>query len=242
MSKFITTKTTSSIFLATLLVLGTIVTILPSAQAQQYYEESYGSEYPSYKDNYDYKSKDISSTIVKKIKCNNINSNNNGVDVSLGLPNGNDDIVEAQAEGGDQATTANGWGNGERNGYKQKDNGFKFVCVNNNDNENNIIVINETTPEPTITCEECILNNLTPDELQRLNDCFAFPCQIDISGQPIVITSLAELCDVLQDATAAETYEFFSSIFSDFPEQKETAANILVCLSEVFNLNTTPTL
>ncbi len=242
MSKIISAKTNSAIFLGTLLVLGTIATILPSVQAEPYYEDKYDPEYPLYQDNNYYKSKDSSSTIVKKIKCNNINSNNNGVDVSLGLPNGNDDIVEAQAEDGDQATTANDWGNGERNGYKQKDNGFKFVCVNNNDNENKIIVINETTPEPTITCEECILNNLTPDELQRLNECFAFPCQIDIGGQAIVVTSLAELCEVLQDATAAEIFEFFFSIFSDFPEQRETTANILVCLAEVFNLNTTPTL
>jgi hypothetical protein len=50
-------------------------------------------EYPS--DNSYYKSKDNSSSVIKKINYNNINSNNNGVDVNLGLPNGNDVIAEA---------------------------------------------------------------------------------------------------------------------------------------------------
>jgi hypothetical protein len=102
------------------------------------------------------------SDIIKKIKCNNINSNNNGVDVNLGIPN-NDAIAEAQAADNEgQATSANEWGYG--NEYKQKDNGFKFVCVNNNDNENNVVVVNGTTPEPPIpepdlACEECFAAN-----------------------------------------------------------------------------------
>jgi len=164
-------------FLATLLVLGTIATILPTAQAQPNYEDTYDPDYPSYSQDYEpaytsdnsyYKSKD-SNVILKKINCNNINSNNNGVDVNLGLPNGNDAMAEAQAEDEGQATTANEWGYG--NEYKQKDSGFKFVCVNNNDNENNVIVVNETIPEPepepepTITCEECFAENLTPEQL-----------------------------------------------------------------------------
>jgi len=113
LNKIVSTKTTSSIFLAALLVVGTIATILPSAQAQPYYEmnngygsyepgpaytnnNSYESEYAS--DNSYYKSKD-SNVILKKINCNNINSNNNGVDVNLGVPN-NDALVEAQAAEG----------------------------------------------------------------------------------------------------------------------------------------------
>jgi hypothetical protein len=45
LSKSISIKRNSAIFLATLLVLGTISTILPSAQAQQYYEDNYDPEY-----------------------------------------------------------------------------------------------------------------------------------------------------------------------------------------------------
>ena len=147
MNNILSTKTTSSIILTTLLVLGTIATISPTAQAQPYYEEnryepeypseytinnSYEPEYPS--DNSYDKSKD-SSTVIKKINCNNINSNNNGVDVNLGIPNGNDALVEAQAE--DEAATANGL-YGEKN-----NNNFKFVCSNDN---NNINIVEEPIP------------------------------------------------------------------------------------------------
>ena len=146
LNNILPTKRTSAIFLATLLVLGTIATISPTAQAQPYYEEnrydpeypseytinnSYEPEYPS--DNSYDKSKD-SSTVIKKINCNNINSNNNGVDVNLGIPNGNDALVEAQAE---EAATANGL-YGEKN-----NNNFKFVCSNHN---NNINIVEEPIP------------------------------------------------------------------------------------------------
>ena len=172
MNKIVSTENTSAIFLATVLVLGTISTISPSfmlgAQAEPYYgmnnrydsyEPDYSdrnnyapTEYPSYKpespsDN-SYKSKDSSNTIIKKVKCNNINSNNNGVDINLGIPN-NDALVEAEAADNEgQTTTTNGFGYGERNnnnGYKQNDKDFKFVCINNNNNINE-----QTNPPPDI--------------------------------------------------------------------------------------------
>jgi hypothetical protein len=154
LSKIILAKRKSTIFLSTLIVLGTLATILPSVQAAPYFEDRYNSDYQSY-ENRDYKSKD-NNVILNKIKCNNINSNNNGLEAGLGLPNSVNPIVEAQAENGDQPTTAaaNNWGNGERN---NNDSDFRFVCINNNDNENNVIAVNETEgqqpvqpePEPT---------------------------------------------------------------------------------------------
>ena len=84
-------------------------------------QNTYEPEYPSYQSDYNleypsdnsYKSKD-SSVILKKINCNKINSNNNGVYVNLGIPN-NDAIAEVQAADNEgQATTANGFWNGER--------------------------------------------------------------------------------------------------------------------------------
>jgi hypothetical protein len=54
---------------------------------------------PKYTNNNSYEPReypsDNSSSVIKKINCNNINSNNNGVDVNLGLPNGNDVLAEA---------------------------------------------------------------------------------------------------------------------------------------------------
>jgi hypothetical protein len=214
LSKIISTKRNSAIFLATLLVLGTIATILPSAQAQSYYEHGYDSQYPSYKDNNNYKSKDSSSNsvIVKKIKCNNINSNNNGIDVNVGSSNSNDAIAEAQAEDEDQATTTpNGLGYGERNnGYKQNDKDFKFVCINNNDNEITPIL---PEPEPMIICEECFTENLTPEQLAVLNSIlvnFRVPLFPGVPESEIMIdiTSLPAFCTILTLLQGEEAKSF----------------------------------
>jgi hypothetical protein len=208
-NKILSTKRNSAIFLATLLVLGTLATILPSAQAQPYYEEEYYQEYPSYQDNNYYKSKD-SSSFINKIKCNNINDNFNNVDVNSGLPNGNDAIAEDE---GPATTAANGWGNGERNGYTQNGNDFRFVCINNNDNENNIVVVNETTPIPppppdTITCEECFTENenLTPGQLEAINTLLGELDALTVTffEEQIAVNDLAALCTYLTLSSTEE--------------------------------------
>jgi hypothetical protein len=56
---------------------------------------------------------------------------------------------------------------GERNGYKQNDNDFKFVCINNNDN--NVLVVNETTPIPPTTTLTVIKQITCEDEIE--GDC-----------------------------------------------------------------------
>jgi hypothetical protein len=139
-----------------LLPFGTINTNNSNAMAFEdyHYEADRYEQYAKNMANENYY-KSQGSDFIKKIKCNNINDNLNNVDISSELPNGNDAIAEAQAEDQGIATTAatNGWENSERN-----DNDFRFVCINNNDNENNVIVVNETTPlppEPDLACEEC---------------------------------------------------------------------------------------
>jgi hypothetical protein len=103
LNNIISTKTTSSIFLAALLVLRTIATILPSAQPQPYYRDTYEPDYgkDSYekkpyensyesnygKDNYKFKDNNVS---LKKLKCNNINANLNNVDANFGSPGPSD--------------------------------------------------------------------------------------------------------------------------------------------------------
>jgi len=261
LNKIISRKKTSAIFLAIVLIAGTIATISPSfiigaaAQAEPYYGmdnrygsyepreyppeyqdsnnyNSYKSEYPSYpEDNSYHKSKDSSSVILKKINCNNINSNNNGVDVNLGIPN-NDAIAEAQAsDNEDQTATANGWGYDERN--KQNDNDFKFVCINNNDNENNVVVVNETTPEPpepTITCEECFEESISPEALAILITSLEGGIPIIVDGKEITINSLAELCAALQDATLLEALNFFQRELNTL-----LAVSLLACLDDIFD-------
>jgi hypothetical protein len=256
-NKILSTKKTISLFLAIVLVTGTIATILPSVQAQPYYEERYAPDYPPYKDNNDYKSKD-SNVILNKIKCNNINDNLNNVDVNSGLPNGFDDIVQAQAADNEgQEITANGWGND--NGYKQNDNDFRFVCINNNDNENNIVVVNETTPIPpppsptppdTITCEECFTENenLTPGQLEAINTLLGQlpPLTVPFFETQISVNDLAALCTYLTLSSTEENlrnsvFELIAQVnafyipLGENPIEEPVPEEIVQCIIEALN-------
>ncbi len=138
MNNILSTKRNSAIFLGTLLVLGTIVTILPSVQAQPYYN-SYEPQYPTYKpdyktkypsDNNNYKSKD-SNTNINKLKCVNTNLNingNNTGDINIGNKDRQGDLGVYSSNGG-------GYGGGE--GYDNNpDKGFECIINNNNTNTN----------------------------------------------------------------------------------------------------------
>jgi hypothetical protein len=133
-----------------------------------YDKDSYDSKYSSYKDNYksEYssyekdKSKDSSSSVsIKKIKCNNINANLNGIGVNIGLPNGNgpvtDPIAEAQAL--DDEGTESFVSNGESR-HSDTNTNSRIICINNNDNT----VVGEGGEEPiSEICEECFAANST---------------------------------------------------------------------------------
>jgi hypothetical protein len=163
LNKIILAKRNSVIFLASLLVLGTIVTILPSAQAQPYYEDTYKQDYPSsysqdyeqpeypsyqpdYKPEYpsdnNYKSeKDSSNSVsLNKLKCinNNVNINgNNTGDINVGNSGKSATGSGTDDEGYIGAYSSGGNGEGYDNGYKkQKDQGFTCIINNNNNNTN----------------------------------------------------------------------------------------------------------
>lgn len=114
----------SAIFLAIVLVAGTISMIIPSSFAQPY-----DSEDPYAKDRK--KSADVN---IQKIDCDNINSNFNGIDSSIGTDNpfntGGEETTESIQSNEDSTNTfGNGW-------EKRKDNGdFEIYCINNNKNE-----------------------------------------------------------------------------------------------------------
>ena len=242
MSKLASLIKINAVFLAIVLISGTIATILPSAQAVSYNEDGYNPKYQSYKGTSEHKFKD-NSVILNKIKCNNINSNNNGVDDSLGLPISDDAIAEAQSEDKGQATTAaNDWGLGERNGHKQNNNEFKFVCINNNDNEITPI----PSPEPTITCEECFTEHLTPEQLAVLNSVLInfkipfFPgvpeseILIDITNLPAFCTILTVLQGEEAKSNAIRILLFFVNL-DLFPEDKippQIIEEIIQCVLE----------
>jgi hypothetical protein len=140
LNKIISTKKINVIFLATMLIVGTFALMSPSfmnsAQAEPGYDKP--QQYPSYKPDYNYKSKDTIG--IKKVNCNNVNLNVNDVSVNnnVGRPPVGDfttlDTPSSETES--QGITANNFANGEKpnNGFKKDKDGFVYVCINNNNN------------------------------------------------------------------------------------------------------------
>ena len=161
-----TTTKVSAVFLATVLIAGTIALSFPSfmigsAQAQSYYGmDSYQKSYDK-KDNKD-KSKD--SVNIKKVKCDNINVNVNGIALNVtsfpflsGIAAEEDDGADRNMGSYGSYGSGGSYGSdGSYGGHSDKDkDSFKFVCINNN---NNVGGGNVTEPEPEPdeeTCEEC---------------------------------------------------------------------------------------
>ena len=260
MNKILTIKS-NAIFLAIVLVAGTITMLSPSfmrdAQALQqqedyYYDEmddyerpqSYGNdnyesrEYPSYqkdyKQSYDKDSnkyqkdsnkyqKDSSSAIIKKINCNNINVNLNGLDINATAASGNgytnDGAVEAASlmENGN----ANNGGYGERNNnYAQRGNDFTFVCINNN---NNTVVEEDETPIPPVEdecaedIEACFEEFLIEETLLALETALESQAglTVEINGEDITLRSYADICLLLEGLTFDEISNVISTIISE---------------------------
>ncbi len=163
MNKIVSTKTTSTIFLAIVLVTGTIAAISPyfltvTAEAQSYYYDGMDNSY--------YKSqKDSSkSVLINKLKClnNNININgNNTGDINIGN----------KGQGYLGVSSSDGIGYDGSEGYSKQGKGFDCVINNNNNNINiitdggNVTDGNVTEPQ---TCEECFEQFLTEGQLSTL--------------------------------------------------------------------------
>ena len=127
MSKLTLTKTTSAIFLAIVLVTGTITSLsFPSfiikgmeAQAQPYY----GMD------------KDRKVVSVSSLKCNNINVNVNGLELEI-LPSALSTLLTGEEADASAYSYGSGTGN-YGSGQSSSENDFRFICINNN---NNIVV------------------------------------------------------------------------------------------------------
>ena len=174
MRKIISTKKTSAIFLTIVLIAGTFAALSPSfmigAHAQQYgMDKKYNSYEPDYgmnsyddkqsfgKDN-SYPSKDSSSAIVKKVKCNNINVNVNG-DTDIGASQDLGALATDEAQAADEgevgaSTLGNGGGSDGGGRPSGSDSDSRFVCIDNNDNT----VVGGEEPISEL-CEECFASN-----------------------------------------------------------------------------------
>jgi hypothetical protein len=252
LNKIVSTKRTSAIFLAIVLVLGTIALTIPSfsveAQAtkdrdndydndyedkKSYDKDDYKSEYSSYGKyddrDYDKYKKDSNNIFVKKVKCNNINVNLNGIDVNIGLPN-NDPVTNPVAlaqevEDDDEEIESNSIESDEDESYKGRDRqsdsntNSRIVCINNNNN-----IVGEEEPE--ITCEECFTENLDEEQLENLTNLLTRTDVEDLEG----------LCEALSDSTLTNLEKFngLAIIFSAAEITDEDAFfKVLECLEDL---------
>src|SRR5829696_6118857 len=199
-------------------------------------KKSYGkdrdeSKYTSYgKDRDSDKSKD-SSVNIKKVKCNNVNVNVNGLELNV-LPPVLSGLIESEAQAsdeGERGASSYGSGNGGSygGGQSSSDGDFKFVCINNNNNT--VVGVDEdedgVTPPPQPIedkCEECFNANATLAGI--ITDLLEVPGAIPLSPQfeGVVIgadvTTIAELCDFLNDEIAegniSQTAEALATVIS----------------------------
>jgi hypothetical protein len=141
---------------------------------EDYNKKSYG------KDDRDKSKKDSSNSVfVKKLNCNNINVNLNGIDVDIGLPNGNGPITEAQLEEGTDSFVSN-----DEKGQSDSNTDYRILCINNNNN-------NRQGEPPT-----------PPEELAKLNVIKNVECDSN-GGSP----NDEAVCDFVEANISPEDYE-----------------------------------
>jgi hypothetical protein len=177
------------------------------------------------------------TNLKKKVKCNNINVNLNGLDVEIGVPNGNGPVngviaLAQEADDDDDDEKSNSIESNDDGNYNGKDaqsdsdTNSKIVCINNN---NNIVAVGE--PEPP-TCEECFTKVLSEEE-EKLDDLIE---AIENDGGP---ASLQELCELFTEFVQDADFRAFISerlftLGGDVEIPGDKINEILDCLEEVF--------
>ena len=230
---------------------------ISAAQAQPYYDDrmdnDYNSyelpEYPSYKPNYkptypSYDGKDdkrdkskkdsIKSNDIKTIKCININLNINGGnagDVNVGNKgqgaSAEEGYIGAYSSDGGYGETNNGYYDGYNNNKKDKD----FDCIINNNNNNTNVVgggnVTDGNGNITDACEECFLDNLSPEQEIALAE--------ELAANFTQFGTIKGLCEHLADETIlpltkADTLNF---ILLSIGVPVDTRGDIVDCLIEL---------
>ena len=183
---------------------------------KSYGNDDYESKYLSYGKDDNYKSKESrsNSVSIKKVKCNNINVNVNGLDFN-GLSPFFSGLAASEAQAEDEGESSYGsyeTGYGGSGESANDNNSFKFVCKNNN---NNIVVaVNETIPESPkpLTCEDCFTENLSEEQLENLTDVISSGTNLE---------DLEGLCEIVSNATVPNEGKLFIvgvySILQEYP-------------------------
>ncbi len=218
MSKIVSTKTkkTNAVFLAAILIAGTFALIFPSfmtgAEAYPDYEmdnKKYKSKYPSYGYHDDYKSKypdkdkDKKDVIVKKVKCNNININLNGIEIGFPGDLTSGLSAQAQAEEDDdeqEVGTANILPNDESSSNKFNfDDNFVFICINNNNNAGQ--GENDELNQCAEDIRACFEEFLSEGQFPRFVAALESGITVEINGEDVTLRSFEDICSALEGLT-----------------------------------------
>jgi hypothetical protein len=174
-------KKSSTILLATVLVVSFIGISSPSSIfAQEYYDDSETDEYSQYYDddyetkysNYESYMKDEKPRpIIQKISCDNINNN---PPISLNVGTGNE--PESTSSGDASRSFSNGDSqSGQRidrmnaDGFSDQKGDFVYTCQNNNNLNVNVDISNEQQINPTLSACNTIVESESPNIQDSFN-------------------------------------------------------------------------
>jgi hypothetical protein len=179
------------------------------------YKPQYSSSYGQDRNNY-YESKDSSSVSLKKINCNNINLNLNGLDI-------NTTATGAEVTDGSAVEAASLMGNGNgNNGYGERNNNyvqrgedFTFVCINNN---NNTVIADDddvidACPEAE-EIESCFEDFTSDETFLAIETALESPTglTVEINGLDVTLRSFSDICEALEGLTFEQLQEAIRNI------------------------------
>jgi hypothetical protein len=213
-----------------------------SYDKKAYGNDDYGTQYSSYGKDNSYKSKDSNSVTVKKIKCNNINVNVNGLELNLTSVPFLSGLLGFEAQASDEGYSgASSYESGEGIYGDEKsgsDKSFKFICINNNNNT--VIGNGDGNGDGN--------GNGNGDQCDDIIECLestgeevTFPITITNPGgqNPTIINDIDELCEFLseppQSVSAEQLLRVVAQILPDATEE-EVETIVCNCLVPLFGI------
>ena len=219
-------------FLAAILVAGTITALFPSFMVGT-------AQATPYPDMDREKKEDKKSVSVSSLKCNNINVNINGLELSVLPPFLGGEVAAEAVEDGE--TNANSFaGNGESNSVSQI-NDFRFICINNNNNT--VVGAEEQIPPapPVDECAEdveaCFEEFLSPGDLDALTTALANG--LTVPTEPlgeVTFNSFADICEELEGLTEFELLTVMGDILGTVGIVPADINGLVDCIAEAIGI------
>jgi hypothetical protein len=228
----VTTAKITPIFLATVLVLGTIALSSPSFMTGAQAEPYYGMDKTYKKSN----GKDVS---VKSVKCKNVNVNVNGLELNVLPPT----LANLLSSGDEGERGAASYGSGGQSGYDN--NSFKFICINNN---NNVFVEQESPIPPVEECAEtedivaCFNQFLGRELTLTLKAELESPAgvTIEINGVNVTFESFEDLCSELRGLTFQQLSDAIVDIIEEAGIITMIDIGLIDCIAEALGIPVPP--